>query len=216
MSIEIYGMEISGNVIPSVLLAMDKKAGKFVFKNMLEGELKSDAMLKINPWGQMPSLADGDFCLAEGNAILRYIAYKSAPDAYGGSDIKKKAMIDWALDWANTNFMKNYQDIWYPTAGFGQPPEDQQAANKAATENLEKFAKHFLSSTKFVAGDTPTIADYKCAVLFWYLDFPAIRETRAGFELPGRIKTYVKDFMDQCGSKDFLEKASGFMASKAK
>uniref|UniRef100_A0A7S2J540 Glutathione S-transferase n=1 Tax=Alexandrium andersonii TaxID=327968 RepID=A0A7S2J540_9DINO len=215
MSVEIYGMEISGNVIPPVLFAMDKKCGKFVRKDMMKGELKTQEFLKINPWGQMPAMQDGKFCLAEGNAILRYLANKYCPSAYGGSDLKSKAMIDWALDWANTNFMKQYAGIWYPTVGFGSPPEDQKAVNDACTENLNKFAKLFLATTKFVGGDSPSIADYKCAVLFWYLDFPAIRQQRAGFELPERIKAYVKDFMDTCESKDFLSGGSGFMASKA-
>mmetsp|Transcript_19053 Transcript_19053/g.51806 ORF Transcript_19053/g.51806 Transcript_19053/m.51806 type:complete len:219 (-) Transcript_19053:97-753(-) len=215
MSAEIYGMPISANVIPAVLFAMDKKCGKFVMKDMMAGELKSDEFLAINPFAQMPAMKDGDFCLAEGNAILRYLARKYAPDAYGGKDVKKTAVIDWALDWANTNFMKHYQGIWYPTAGFGPPPEDQKTMNQAATENLDMFAKTFLASGKFVGGgDSPSIADYKLAVLFWYLDFPAIKQTRDGFDTPERIKNYVKDFMEKCESKEFLHDAENFIKSK--
>lgn len=193
---------------------MDLGVGKMEFKDMLKGELKTPEMLAINPWGQMPSMKDGDVCLAEGNAILRYIANKHAPDRYGGSDIKKKATIDWALDWASTNFIKQYEGIWYPTAGFLPAPADQKAVNAAAIENMGKFEKLFLAKTKFVAGDVPSIADYKIAVLFWYLDFEAIREQRDGFELPARIKTYVKDFMDSSKSQEFLAGATDFMADR--
>eukprot|EP00408_Alexandrium_pacificum_P023165 CAMPEP_0171197680 /NCGR_PEP_ID=MMETSP0790-20130122/22535_1 /TAXON_ID=2925 /ORGANISM="Alexandrium catenella, Strain OF101" /LENGTH=233 /DNA_ID=CAMNT_0011662927 /DNA_START=68 /DNA_END=769 /DNA_ORIENTATION=- len=215
--IAIYGMPISANVIPVVLLAMDKKVGGLGFKDMMKGELKTTEMLAVNPWGQMPSMRDEDFCLAESNAILRYIANAHAPDTYGGTDIEKKAMIDWALDWASTNFSKQYFGIWYPTAGFAPAPEDQKAVNKAALENMAKFETLFLAKTKFVAGNTPSIADYKIAVLFWYLDFEAIRDQRDGFQTPPRIKEYVKDFMARCeSSKEFLKDATDFMGKLKK
>eukprot|EP00930_Biecheleria_cincta_P018824 TRINITY_DN14539_c0_g1_i1.p1 TRINITY_DN14539_c0_g1~~TRINITY_DN14539_c0_g1_i1.p1 ORF type:complete len:233 (+),score=48.42 TRINITY_DN14539_c0_g1_i1:95-793(+) len=214
-AVQIYGMPISGNVIPPVLFAMDKQCGSFVMKNMMAGELKTPEMLAVNPWGQMPSMCDGDFALAESNAILRYMANTYAPEAYGGMDSKKRGIIDWALDWCSTNFSKNYADIWYPVAGFGPAPSDQNAANAAATENLNKFAAQFLAKGKFIGdSDTLSIADYKCATLFWYLDHKTVK-AKTGFELPPRIKTYVQDFLAACPSKAFLDAGSGFMDSKA-
>merc|ERR1719272_593964 len=157
----IYGMGISGNVIPAVLLALDKKCGKMEMMNIMDGSHKTPEKLAINPFHQMPSMKDGDFCLAESNAILRYIAQKYAPDTYAGTDIEKQSTIDWALDWASTNFSNNYKNIWYPVAGFGPPPEDQKKANEEALENLGIFEKKFLAG-KFIGGDTLCIADYKC------------------------------------------------------
>eukprot|EP00930_Biecheleria_cincta_P018825 TRINITY_DN14539_c0_g1_i2.p1 TRINITY_DN14539_c0_g1~~TRINITY_DN14539_c0_g1_i2.p1 ORF type:complete len:154 (+),score=23.53 TRINITY_DN14539_c0_g1_i2:318-779(+) len=118
-------------------------------------------------------------------------------------------------DWCSTNFSKNYADIWYPVAGFGPAPSDQNAANAAATENLNKFAAQFLAKGKFIGdSDTLSIADYKCATLFWYLDHKTVK-AKTGFELPPRIKTYVQDFLAACPSKAFLDAGSGFMDSKA-
>jgi len=213
MSVVIYGMGISGNVIPPVMLAMDKKCGHMEMMNIMEGAHKTPEMLKVNPFHQMPSMKDGEFCLAEGNAIMRYIGTKYAPETYAGLDVEKRALVDWAMDWCSTNFSANYKNIWYPTAGFGAPPEDQAKANAEALDNLEKFASKFLASSKFVAGDAVTIADYKCAITFWYLDFPAVKN-KTGFELPPRIKQYVADFMAVSTSHEFLETAKGFMASK--
>lgn len=215
MPCTIYGMPISANVIPSVLLALDNKCGKMEQMDIMEGQHKTPDKMEINPFGQMPSMKDGDFCLAEGNAILRYMARKFAPAAYGSGDPDKMAMIDWALDWCSTNFSKQYNGIWYPVAGFGNGAEDPQKNNEAAVANIELFAKTFLSKTKFVAGDSPSIADYKVVVHFWYLDFPAVK-AHSGFELPACAKKYVHDFLEACPSKDFLQAARDFMASKEK
>lgn len=212
MSVKIYGMPISANVIPAVLVAKDLEVGDMVMMNIMEGEHKTEEALKRNPFHQMPSLADGDFNLAESNAILRYIAAKYKPEMYGTTP-EQKATTDWALDWCSTSFYKQYQGIWYPVAGFGPMPEDMKKVCDEATENLLKFEKKFLSASKFVGGDTPSIADYKCAVWFWYCDLPAVKE-KTGFELSERLQTYVSDFLAACKSKDFLQAAEGFMKSK--
>ena len=129
-----------------------------------------------------------------------------------------------ALDWCSTNFYKNYSDLWYPVAGFGpcdcphapslqppslhasapqcnrRPPADYPEACTKALANLAKFEAQFLSSGKFITGDVLSIADYKVASWFWYLDFPAVQEI-TGFVLPARCKQYVADF--KAASKSF-------------
>ena len=105
--------------------------------------------------------------------------------------------------------------IWYPTTGFGAPPEDQAAENKKACENLELFASKFLCGPgKFVGGAaTPTIADYVCASRFHMCGHAACKKT-TGFELPAKIKIYVMDFLTACPAKDFLQQHDGFLSSK--
>jgi len=213
MPVEVYGMAISGNVIPAVLLAKDLGVGDMVEMNIMNGEHMTEAALARNPFHQMPSMKDGDLCLAESNAILRYIAHKYDPSKYGDT-IEKKALVDWALDWCSTNFYNNFKMIWYPVAGFGPPPEDQAAENAKAVENLNTFAGKFLVSTKFVGGETLTIADYKIAVWCWYLGQPVIKD-KTGFELPERLKRYASEFMDNCPSKSFCDAGAAFLASKA-
>eukprot|EP01047_Picozoa_sp_COSAG01_P029745 COSAG01_NODE_2050_length_8556_cov_63.294312_9_plen_111_part_00 len=105
--------------------------------------------------------------------------------------------------------------IWYPVAGFGKPPEDQAATNSACVENLGKFNEKFLKDSKFVCGDTLSIADYKVASWLWYMAVPAIKATN-GFELPTRSAKYVEDFLAAIGPEatQFLAAPEGFMASK--
>jgi glutathione S-transferase len=174
-------------------------------------------MLAINPWAQMPSMSDGDFALAESNAILRYIAHAYAPEAYGGgfqaAAFDKMGEIDWALDWISTNFYNNFRMIWYPVAGFGDAPEDQKAENDKAVQNLTTFANKFLADKKFVGGDSLSIADYKLGVWCWYLGHEVIK-AKTGYENPARITQYVNDFLAATSSKEFLDAADGFMKSK--
>ena len=72
---------------------------------------------------------------------------------------------------------KDFQNLWYPVAGFGPAPADQAAANKQALENLETFASVFLLGPgKFVGGFAePSIADYLIAVKMHCIGVPAIK-----------------------------------------
>jgi len=214
-NVEIYGIPISSNVIPCVLFAQDRRCGGFVFKDMMKGELKTADYLAVNPWGKMPGMQDGSFCLAESGAILRYLANTYATDAYGGFDAQERGNIDWQLDWIGTNFGKNFEDIWYPVAGFGPAPADQKAANANTVTNLGTFAGKFLKG-KFLGGINLNIADYKFGTFVWYLDHPTIK-AKTGFELPVRFKTYVRDFVNALSpeSKKFLDAGKGFLDSKA-
>lgn len=162
----------------------------------------------------VPNMSDGALAIAESGAILRYIANKYGPEMYGGQNFEKKAVIDWALEWASTNFSKNFSNIWYPTTGFGPPPDDQTAANASALENLENFVKVFLPTGKFIGGaDEPSIADYVCAVRFHMCSHAAVK-AKTGFELPARLKIYVQDFKLACPHFDFLGTHDGFLSTK--
>eukprot|EP00418_Pyrodinium_bahamense_P091385 CAMPEP_0179042142 /NCGR_PEP_ID=MMETSP0796-20121207/16515_1 /TAXON_ID=73915 /ORGANISM="Pyrodinium bahamense, Strain pbaha01" /LENGTH=230 /DNA_ID=CAMNT_0020738519 /DNA_START=81 /DNA_END=776 /DNA_ORIENTATION=+ len=212
----IYGMDVSGNVIPPTLFCLDHKCGGMEMMNIMAGEQNTPEKLALNPFHQMPIMVDGDFSLAESNAILRYLAKVYSPKTYG-LDVQAQATIDWALDWAATNFSNNYKDIWYPVAGFGPPPEDQGAANQKAVENLDTFAKKFLpEGKKFIGGSILSIADYKIGTLIWYIDHPTI-DKKLGYKNPERLSQYAKDWYAALSdeSKKFLEGGKGFMDSKA-
>lgn len=221
-AVEIRGLGISGNVIPPCLFCIDNGCGSYVELDFMKGEHKSEAHLKINPFGQMPSMKDGDFCLAESTAILRYLAKTYNPSAYGNNDIEKEALCDWALDFAGTNLMEQYKEIWYPVAGFGGKPKDQAASNKNAHDKLVVFANKFLAgSNKFIGGETLNIADYKFGTLVWYMSHPAIAQAPpegSGYTHPDRITQYVKDWQEALSPKaqEFLKSGAGFMDTKVK
>ena len=49
--------------------------------------------------------------------------------------------------------------------GFAEPPKDQKKSNELCVESLTTFADKFLKSTKFIGGDTLSIADFAVALL---------------------------------------------------
>jgi glutathione S-transferase len=215
-SVEIHGMAASAGSMSPILFAMDGGFGKMVEMDLFTGAHKAPEALEMNPFGQIPTMKDGNVCLAQSNAILRYLAKKYMPSAYGSDDLVKRAEIDWALDWALTNFApKHFTFIWYPCVGFGPAPTDQAAVNAEAVENLGTFAAKFLAGDrKFVGGDILSIADYRCGMMFWFLGHSVIK-AKVNFELPERIVKYVDDWKAALKSADMLKASEDFMKSKA-
>lgn len=48
-----------------------------VFVDLMKGEHKTESFLRINPFGQVPALVDGDTSIGDSNAILVYLAKKT-------------------------------------------------------------------------------------------------------------------------------------------
>mmetsp|Transcript_13282 Transcript_13282/g.29250 ORF Transcript_13282/g.29250 Transcript_13282/m.29250 type:complete len:224 (-) Transcript_13282:165-836(-) len=191
----LYSLSVSYNSVPVSMLAADCKVGRTESVNLMDGSHKKPAYLAINPFGAVPSLAHGDFCIAETTACLRYIARNFGPQYYSSLSIKQQATVDWVLDWLTSSFMKNFQEIVHPVLGFSQASDKRAQAVKDATEGLDTFTKKFLSGGgKFLCGNDLTIADYRLGVLCWYLSFPNIKAS-CGFDLSPRLRTYVKDFL---------------------
>jgi len=66
---------------------------EFELVDLTKGGSRTPAFLAINPTGRTPALVDGDFKLWESNAILQYIAGKSANSLWPSDDAKKRADI---------------------------------------------------------------------------------------------------------------------------
>ena len=118
MAVEVYGIPIHAMGVGFGALLSDLECGKVVTVDLMKGEHKTPEMLKINPFGTVPSLKDGDFGLGEQNAMWRYLAAKYGPDKYGGDDVQTKATIDFALDWMGGVYGA-LNVFWYTTVGFG-------------------------------------------------------------------------------------------------
>merc|ERR1719491_14389 len=80
LELEIYGIPASMNSMGPILFAEFNELGK------------------MKPFHGVPTMKDGEFCLAESNAILRYMAKVYAPKFYSEQNPKVRTRIDWAMD----------------------------------------------------------------------------------------------------------------------
>jgi glutathione S-transferase len=121
------------------------------------GEHRRPAFLDLNPFGQVPVLQDGPVTLAESNAILVYLATRYdesgrwlPKDPLGAARVQRWFSIS------------SGQLVAGPAAArraaiFKRPID--QAAVAAIAADLFRLMDRFLSTSPFLVGDAPTLAD---------------------------------------------------------
>jgi len=207
--VKIYAMPPSQNACGAVLLALDLGIGEPEFCDMMSGAHKKPEYLAIHPYGQIPGLKDGDFCLGESSAIMRYMAMAYGQKYYPAATSPQTcAKIDFAMD-AFGMVYKAHTPIVYTVFGFGSAPDDQEAANKAYCKAIEKWLDIHVKDGKFVTGDFPSIADFKVAPFFYAAIQPAMK-VKVGFEPPARAVKYCEDFIAAVSASSFLQDAGGY------
>ena len=186
----------------------------------LAGEQKSDAYLEINPYGQVPGLTDDSngLKLGESHAILRYLATQYKPSLYPGNPASR-ARIDMCMDnFTNYVFLKCYNGSINCVIGelLGLDawpyPADQEGANAAFVEALEKWTGLYLTDT-FICGEELTIADYRAVGLLYTIMQPKVKE-KTGFIAPERVSQYVSAVLakDPAAAALLTENTGKFLA----
>jgi len=206
-SVTIHGVPASMNCMGAILLTTAAGCGKMETCMPMQDTNKPE-FLKINPFHAVPALKDGDFCLAESSAVLRYVAETYAKDAYP-TDPKQRGFIDWAMDRFSGAMNTDAVATIYPIFGYAEPPADAVAAGKKCTENLVQFGEIFLAKGKFVGGEKLSIADYKVAPFFFCYEHAALKE-KGLVDCPDRIRQFNKDFAAACSAAGMLSSAGGF------
>lgn len=119
-------------------------------------EHKSEAFLKINPFGQIPVLVDGTAVIADSNAILIYLAKRFARTDWLPEDALSAARIQRWLSVAAG------QVAFGPAAArlitlFNAPFRAEEVIGRA--HGILKLMESELTSHAWIAGEEPTIAD---------------------------------------------------------
>ena len=178
-SLRIFGDSISGNCYKLKLvcaqLGIDHEWHEV---DILKGESRTDAYLRMNPNGKVPVLAlpDGRY-LPESNAILWYLA---ADSALAGTDRYEQASI---LSWMC--FEQYSHEPFIATSRFivrylGNPDDKQQSLARkqgGGYKALDVMEGH-LAEHEFFANDSYSIADI---ALFAYTHVA----DEGGFDLSG-------------------------------
>ena len=134
------------------------------------GEHKSDDYLKINPNATIPSAVDGDCTITESNAILQYAAdlgSSGGDDSAYPKDIKARANVNRWLLWEASSWFPScyvYLVEFVVKPLLGDKPDQSVIDAQAPKWNaLAKVLDDQLAKTKYIAGDSVTIADIAIA-----------------------------------------------------
>lgn len=157
-SIKLHDVTLSGHSHRvRLMLSLLGLPHELIAVNLREGEHKSAAFLKLNPFGQVPVLEDGGTVVFDSNAILVYLARKyDASGRWLPQDAEGQAAVQAWLSVAAG------QIAFGPAAArlvtvFGVPLNAQEAINRA--HQLLKVMDGVLGQRQYLAKDAATLAD---------------------------------------------------------
>jgi len=162
-------MKIFGNPMSTctrrVVMALHEKQAKFemVVIDFAKGEHKSPENMARQPFGQMPSLTDGDFTLFESRAMMRYIDETLPGQSLTPKDPKSRALMEQWLYVESEDFNPAvsaivYQEVFAPMMGGKTDASKVAEAMTKLAPVMAVLDKHLAKGPHFV-GDQFTLAD---------------------------------------------------------
>jgi glutathione S-transferase len=138
-----------------------------VHVDYFKGEQKAPGYTALNPNQSLPTLVDGDLVLWESNAILQYAADKVNNAAAYSLDPKKRAdtnrwMLWEAAQWFPSCYVYLVENCVKPLLGAA-PDAAVLAAQDPNFHKLAAILDTQLAKTRWITGDTPSIADIAIA-----------------------------------------------------
>jgi glutathione S-transferase len=97
--------------------------------DLLAGEHRSPAFLKINPAGKLPVLVDGDMVLTESIAIVLYLAEKYRDKGLIPADLQQRAQL---MRWLLFTTTELEQPLWRIARHTALYPEDKRLPGELA------------------------------------------------------------------------------------
>ncbi|CAH0138179.1 glutathione S-transferase [Pseudomonas mediterranea] len=155
--IKLYHFPLSGHAHRvQLMLSLLELPVEVVFVDLAKGAHKQADFLAINPFGQVPVIDDNGVILADSNAILVYLAQKYGKGRWLPSDPLGAARVQRWLSVAAGPIHAGPATARLITV-FGAPYNAEDVI--ARSHNLLKVIDQHLSSSAWLAGDAPTIAD---------------------------------------------------------
>jgi len=146
-------------------MALHEKQAKFEMGilDFAKGEHKSPENMARQPFGQMPSLTDGDFTLFESRAMMRYIDETVPGQSLTPKDPKARAHMDQWLYVESEDFNPGvsaivFQEVFSPMMGGKSDAAKVAEAMTKLTPVMAVLDKHLAKGPHFV-GDQFTLAD---------------------------------------------------------
>ncbi|KAI3495572.1 hypothetical protein L1887_37916 [Cichorium endivia] len=182
MVVKVYGPVYASPKRVMVCLFEKEIEFETVPVNLLTGENRSPEYLKLQPFGSLPVIQDGDYTLFESRAIIRYYAkkYKSQGTDLLGKTVEEQGLVEQWLEVEAHNFNPPANNLvlhimFSPLFGITRD-------EKLIKESEEKLAKVLdvyedrLSKSKYLAGDFVSLADLSHLPFLNYLVGPIGKE----------------------------------------
>ena len=151
--------------VRAVLIALAEKGEEGVVQPTAPGGLRSEAHLKLHPFGLIPVLQHGDFTLYESQAILRYLDRLLPAPPLTPGDIRLAARMDQVMNITDHYLMQGvgrvigFQRIVGPMLMGHVPDLDVIAEAMPRAHNVVRVLDAMLADQAFFAGDTLSLAD---------------------------------------------------------
>jgi glutathione S-transferase len=173
--LKIYATPLSANGRKVLAVCRQLKLNPEIHEvNVYRGEGRSAQYLAINPSGKIPALVDGEFILAESNAILLYLAEAHGGNQLWSSDAKQRGRIAQWLFWESAHWQPILIAFLSEVVGHRLLPErvprPQHAPDwsSALVQPILKTLESALGCAAFLAGSEATIADFSVAGMTTY------------------------------------------------
>lgn len=130
---------------------------EWVEVDMMKGETRTPAFLKLNPAGQVPVVAFGDGrTLAQSNAIIRYLARGSA---LAPADPFLAAKMDEWLFWEQYSHEPHIAVCRFEMVYLGRSQGDLDPGRVKRGYAALALMEHQLQRSRFLTGEAFTLAD---------------------------------------------------------
>lgn len=170
----LYGYDASSYVFSvRILLKAKSLDHESIPLDVIAGEPQSGKHRVLHPFGKLPILEHGDLRIIETTAILRYPSDAFAGPSFVPDHVVDRARMDMAMglhDSRGYGAMARVVGARRFPAFVGHP--DRYAVD-AAVERLRTLAHELAGirgTSAFLAGDTPTLADFLVAPACFHLE----------------------------------------------
>lgn len=162
--LKIYGADLS---TPSCKVRFVANALGLAYEykrvDLVKGENKSEAHLRLHPGGKVPVIDDDGFVLFESNAITRYLAAKQESPLYP-KGIRQRAIVDQWIDFVSHHVATSVSRVLFNRvfAPFLNVEVDERGISEGLSF-LERFlpvVDEPLKERRYLAGSEMTLADF--------------------------------------------------------
>ncbi|KAJ9685982.1 hypothetical protein PVL29_015056 [Vitis rotundifolia] len=165
MVVKVYGPDFASP--KRVLVCLIEKEVEFetVPIDILKGQNKDPEFLKLQPFGVVPVIQDGDYTLFESRAIMRYYAekYKSQGTDLLGKTIEERGVVEQWLEVEAQSYHPAIDNLVIEILlgrkrGITPDAKVIEESEKKLAKVLDIYEER-LSKSKYLAGDFFSLAD---------------------------------------------------------